>query len=244
MSFKAKIDFSGLARTGLEVVGNRSGAGNQVLEIPGSNGAIVGGEVFAHIKNPGVDFKITASVTLSDLKLGKVHYSQAPIEGGGPWALKHVHVHTGAGEEPTFSCDLVQIEAGASRAVCVFDVDSLVLSAARHALTFGAFTFEESKALTLQSSDFDADCELDPTTINGVPRASDAVKGKETVQVTFWTDTDEEEPDVEVDDDWIQTGDWDCTGQDSSMFVWTATFTKYLEASVQSPSTQQQQTPA
>ena len=241
MSFgKTKIDYSGLARTGLEICGNGRGAGNQNLEIPGSNGAIVGGEIFGHVKNPRCEFKITASVTLSGLKLGKVHYSQAPVQGGGPWALKHIHVHTGAGEEPTFECDLVQIEAGATQAVCTFAVDSLVLSAARHALTFGAFEFEESAALTLQSSDFDADCDLDPTTINGVPRASDATKGKETVQVAMWSDTDETEPDVEVQDGWIQTADWDCTGADSSMFVWTATFTKYLEATEQTPPSNQQ----
>lgn len=228
MAFKTKIDYSGIARTGLEVVGNGRGASNQNLEIPGSDGAFAGNEVFGHVKNPRVEFKITANVTLSDLKLGKVHGTTGSPAAGGPFALKHVHVHTGAGEEPSFDVELVMIQTGATQAVCTFDVDTLILSAARHALTFGAFSFEESAALTLQSTDFNADCELDPTTINGVPRAADAIKGKETVQATFWSDTDEDEPEVEIEDGWQQTADWDCTGADGAMFVWTATFTKYL----------------
>lgn len=230
MSLTAKTDYSGLARTGLEVVANEQSASNQNLEIPGSNGDIIGGEVFGHVKAPHVEFKITKAVTIggstvdNKVTLGKVHKT------GSAFALKTVSIHTGAGDEPTFGVDLVQIETGATQTVCTYDLPEIALSPARHALTFGAFSFTESATLALQSSDFTASCEIDPTTIDGVPRASDAVKGKIDVAVTFWTADDTTTPNVTTATGWTQTGDWNCTGADSSMFVWTATFTMYLTA--------------
>lgn len=232
MSIAPKTDYSGLARTGLEVAGNEQSASNQNLEIPGSNGDIIGGEVFGHVKAPHVDFKITKAVTIGGsaaenrVTLGKVY------KAGSAFALKTVSIHTGAGDEPTFGVDLVQIESGATQTVCTYDLPEIELSPARHALTFGAFAFTESATLALQTSDYTATCELDPTTIDGVPRASDAVKGKIEVAVTFWTADDTTTPNVTMATGWTQTGDWNCTGADSSMFVWTATFTKYLTATV------------
>ena len=224
MSFAAKTDLVGLARTGLELRSNGQNGSNSVLQIPGSDGSILGDEIFGHIKAPTCEYAITGSVTLSDLKLGKVYNSDAP------YALQHVHVSTSAGGEPTVTADAVQIEAGATQAVCTYDVDSLTLSPARHALTFGAFTYTESTALALQSSEFDAVVNLDPTTINGDPVASDATAGVETISVTMWASTETTAPTVTIASGWHVTADWTCTGSDSSMFVWTATFTKYLTA--------------
>lgn len=53
MSFAAKTDYSGLARTGLEIVANEANASNQNLEIPGgTTGNILGSFQFGHVKNP------------------------------------------------------------------------------------------------------------------------------------------------------------------------------------------------
>lgn len=230
MSRSPKTDYSGLARTGLEVVANEQSASNQNLEIPGANGDIIGGEVFGHVKAPHVDFKITKSITIggttvaNKVTLGKVHKT------GSAFALKTVSIHTGAGDEPTFGVDLVQIETGATQTVCTYDLPELELSPARHALTFGAFSYTESATLALQTSDYTATCEIDPTTIEGAPVASDAVKGKIEVAVTFWTADDTTTPSVTAQSGWTQTGDWSCTGADGAMFVWTATYTKYLTA--------------
>jgi len=109
-------------------------------------------------------------------------------------------------------------------------MDSQTVTPARHALTFGAFTYTESVNLALQSSEFEATCTLDPTTVNGDPIASDATAGRETVNVTFWANSEDTAPTVTVASGWHITSDWTCTGADSSMFVWTATFTKYLTA--------------
>jgi len=166
---------------------------------------------------------------MSDIALGKVHGS-----GTTPYALSRLHYSTGAGQEPTVDADAVQIEAGAARSVCIYAVDVHTLTPARHALTFGAFTYTESAALALQSSEFEATCELSPTTINNDPVASDATAGRETVTVTFWSASETQEPAVTVESSWHVTSDWTCTGADASMFVWTATFTKYLAASQES----------
>lgn len=124
----------------------------------------------------------------------------------------------------------VQLEPSASRAVCVYPMDSVAISPARHALTFGAFEYSESTDLTLQQAEFDAAANVSPTTINGDPVATDATAGVETVAATFWTNSDTSIPTVSVASDWHITQDWNCVGADAQMFVWTATFTKYLTA--------------
>ena len=223
MAFAEKIDYVGLARTGLALRSNGQNGSNSVLEIPGADGSILGDEIYGHIKNPTCGYAITSALTLSDIKLGKVY-------GNGDYALTRLHVSTGAGQEPTVEADAVQIEAGATQSVCTYAVDSVSLSPARHALTFGAFTYTENLSCALQNSEFEATCTLDPTTINGDPVASDSTAGRETVNVTMWSATETAAPTVTVATGWHQTADWTCTGADSSMFVWTATFTKYLSA--------------
>ena len=83
----------------------------------------------------------------------------------------------------------------------------------------------------MQNSEYEATCNLQPTTINNDPVASDATAGRETVNVTFWSSSETEDPAVVVANGWHITSDWTCTGADASMFVWTATFTRYLTAS-------------
>lgn len=225
MSFAAKTDYVGLERTGLVLRSNGQNGSNSVLEIPGADGSIIGDEVYGHIKAPTCEYAISGTSTLSGLQLGKVYGSN------GAFALTRLQVSTGAGQEPTVNADAVQIESGAAQAVCTYAIDSLSVTPARHALTFGAFTYTESVNLALQSSEFEATCTLDPTTVNGDPVASDATAGRETVNVTFWASSEDTAPSVTIETGWHQTADWTCTGADASMFVWTATFTKYLTAS-------------
>ena len=225
MSFAQKTDYLGLATTGLELKSNSQNATNGVLPIPKSDGSIIGDEIYGHIKAPTCDYAITKSVSLSGLNLGECNNQD------NQYALQSIKVSTSAGGEPTFNATGVQIEAGATRSVCVYPIDTLTLSPARHALTFGAFTFTESKDLVLNSCDFEATVELQPTTINGDPVASDSTAGTETVNATFWSSTELSAPSISVQTGWHQTADFTCVGADSSMYVWTATFTKYLSAS-------------
>lgn len=225
MSFAAKTDYVGLARTGLVLRSNGQNGSNSVLEIPGADGSILGDEITGRIKAPTCEYAINGTATLNNIALGKVHNTEM-----GPYALTRIQVSTGAGQEPTVNADSVQIEDGATRSVCTYAVDSQTLTPARHALTFGAFTYTESVNLALQSSEFEATCTLDPTTVNNDPIASDATAGRETVTVTFWSSSEAQVPAVTVATGWHITSDWTCTGADASMFVWTATFTKYLTA--------------
>lgn len=227
MSFATKIDLVGIAREGLTLRSNGQNASNSVLEIPASDGSILGDEITGHIKAPTCEYAINGNVTLGGLELGSVYSS------GGAYALSRIAISTGAGQEPTVTADAVQIEEGASQTVCTYTVDSQLLSPARHALTFGAFTFTESKDLALQSSSFEASCQLTPTTVNNEPIASDATAGRETVTATFWSASEADTPNVSINENWHVTSDWSCTGADASMFVWTVTLTKYLTANTE-----------
>lgn len=223
MSFATKTDYLGLATTGLELKSNAQNASNGVLQIPKSDGSILGDEIYGHIKAPTCDYAITKSLSLSTT-LGECHNTD------NQYALQSIKISTSAGGEPTFSATGVQIESGATQAVCTYAVDTLTLSPARHALTFGAFTFTESVSLVLNACDFEASADIAPATINGDPVASDATAGVQTVQATFWSSSELSAPSISVATGWHITNDFTCTGADSSMFVWTGTLTKYLSA--------------
>lgn len=222
MSFAAKTDYLGLARNGLILRANSQNASNSILEIPGADGSILGDVITGHIKSPNCDYAISGTVNLNDIVLGAVL--------SAPYAVSHIHVTTGAGAEPTFTADGVQIENGASQTVCTYQPDAITLTTARHALTFGAFTYTETSALTLQSSEFDATADISPATVNNEPVASDATGGRQTVSITMWSNTDQTAPAVTFNTGWHVTSDWTCTGSDGAMFTWTCTVTKYLTA--------------
>lgn len=225
MAFAAKTDYVGLARTGLTLRSNGQNASNSVLEIPSADGSILGDEITGHVKAPTCEYAINGSADIGGLELGKVYGSD------GAYALTRLHISTGAGQEPTVEADSVQIESGATQAVCTYAIDSgIIVTPARHALTFGAFTYTESASLALQSCEFEASCTLDPTTVNNTPVASDATAGRETITITMWSNSDASAPSVTISNGWHLTSDWNCTGADASMFVWTATLTKYLTA--------------
>lgn len=229
MAFSAKKDWLGLEAqysTSIKLRSNGQNASNQVLEIPGSDGSIIGDEIYGHVKAPNCEYAIIGTGTLSGLNLG-----QAYNDGDIKFAVSKLHITTGAGTEPVVTADGVQLELSASRSICVYPMDSIEISPARHARTFGAFTYVESTNLALQQSEFDAAANVAPATINGTPIASDATAGVETVAATFWTNTDLSAPSVSAEFGWHITQDWNCVGADAQMFVWNATFTKYLSAS-------------
>ena len=227
MAFAEKVDYAGLARDGLALRSNGQNGSNSVLEIPGADGSILGDEITGHIKNPTCGYAITGSAVLSGIALGAVHNQSTTA----PYALSRLHISTGAGQEPTVDADCVQIESGAIRSICTYPLSAQTVTPARHALTFGAFSYTESLSLALQTSEYEATCNLQPTTINNEPVASDATAGRETVTATFWSSSETTGPAVTVGSGWHVTSDWTCTGADASMFVWTVTFTRYLTAS-------------
>lgn len=229
MSFSPKTDWIGLADDAvLKLRSNGDGASNGNLEIPGSKGDIIGNETYGHIKAPTCDYAIVGVAAAWKADIGVCHNEDTEF------ALQSYSVHTGAGQEPTFNASSVQIETNSDhRTLCVYHPSTIRLSPARHASDFGCInTWTETASLALQTGDYTAEAQISPSTINGDPVASDSVMGKETVQLTFWTDSDVLPPAVTVNTTagWRITADWACTGPDSSMFAWTATFEKYMTA--------------
>lgn len=106
MSFAVKQDLVGLEQTGLKVRANSTNNTNTVLEIPSSNGSIIGDEITGHISAPTCEYAITSSNTLSGLKLGYCYNDN--------FALAGIKVSTSAGGEPTVEANAVQIEDDAT----------------------------------------------------------------------------------------------------------------------------------
>lgn len=227
MAFATKTDWIGLASDTLKLKSNGDGASNGNLEIVGTNGNIVANETYGHIKAPTCEYVICGTEDIN-FDIGVSHSTAYPT-----YVLQSYSVSTGAGQEPTFSAAAVQIEEDSTRTFCIYTPSIIKLSPARHASDFGAVTgYVESGSLVLQTGNYSVGAEISPSTINGDPVASDAVKGKETVVLTYWTNSDTTPPTVTADDEhgWRMSSDWACTGADSSMFSWTATFERYLTA--------------
>ena len=224
MSFAAKIDYCGLTKYGLALRSNAQNATNGLLEIPASDGSYIGNEIYGHIQNPTCEYAISCDTTIS-ATLGNVENSLT----GTPYALQSITINTGAGTEPTVNATAVQIESGATKTICTYELTGLSVTPAHHAQTFGAFSYTESTSCVLQGTDLEARANIQPPTINGEPVASDATAGVVTVNATMWT-TAEQAPTVTLAQGWTQTADWTCTGADSSLFSWSGTFTKYLSA--------------
>lgn len=197
MAFKEKIDFVGLANNvdNIQLRSNGDNASNQTLEIPKSDGSIIGCEVFGHIKAPTCGYAITGPVE-DRLSIGRAYNDN--------FALQSVTITTGAGQEPTFEATAVQIEQNSdSSTYCQYITDELDVSPARHASHFGVLTgFTETSAMTLQSGTYTAEADISPATINGEPVASDSTGGRQTVQLTLWTNTDETAPSVTIANGW------------------------------------------
>lgn len=225
MSFAPKTDWVGLGDTaGLALRSNAENAQNTVIQIHGADGTIIGDEQTQVIRNPTCEYAISGVVNLSSIMIGNCYNK--------PYAVSRVQVTTAAGGEPVVNADAVQIENGAERTVCVYKMPSIQVTPARHALTFGSVTYEESPALALQSGEFECNGNIQPATVDGVPIASDAIEGTCTVNLSFWSSSDTVQPTVTVDPAWHITTPWTCTGADSSMFTWTVGLSRYLSATV------------
>lgn len=221
MSFAAKQDLVGLSSTNLIVKSNAQNASNTVLEIVAHDGSIIGDEITGAIKAPTCEYVIKGSVSLS-VELGKCYNE--------PYALKSISIGTSAGGEPSFNATTVQIEPNATKTICTYKTDTITLTPAHHAITFGAFTYTESTSLILNASTFEANADIQPATINNDPVASDSVRGVQTVNATFWSTSETNEPSITIADGWHITTPWTCTGSDGQLYTWTVTLSKYLTA--------------
>lgn len=169
MSFAAKQDLVGLASSSTLVVkSNAQNASNTVLEIVGHDGSIITDNITGEVKAPTCEYVIKGQTTLK-FKLGKCY--------NAPYALKGFTVNTSAGGEPTFNASAVQIENDATQTICTYETDEITVTPAHHAITFGAFEYEESADLILNASTFEASADVQPATVNNEPVASDSVRG-------------------------------------------------------------------
>ena len=123
----------------------------------------------------------------------------------------------------------MQIEAGATGAAHFFQTSEIAISPDYHALLFGAATFTGSATCDLSESTYTAECSLEPTKVDGVPVASDATAGKETVTLRFWSSNGA--PGVAAANGWNITSPLTRTRDDGDFEVWECTLTHFLTPS-------------
>ena len=230
-TFTTDEDFLGLEEEGKLLLTTHSlGKSDNLVEKQGANGGFVAHKVFGTTCAPSCNYEIVSAQTAFKKLLGKVYQSTRSL-ATGPIALKSFTISTSAGGKPTFSAEGVQIEAGATSAAHQFETSEISISPDNHAITFGAFTVASPQGGTaeLASSTYTADCTLDPATADGVPVASDAVGGFETVAVTFWSTGGA--PVVTEETGWFLSSPLTRTRDDGDFETWECTLKHYLAAS-------------
>ena len=177
MALKSKVDYFGLASAGFTVsdtAENRQAG--YVAEARGPDNFLVavdsGGETVA----PSVDYVVTASATLSQVKLGSVTtILEKPVALGG------VSITTQAGQPPKMTATGKEIEAGGT-AHCTATVSGITLSPLYHAQDFGLFTVTGGQ---LQQSSLEISGDIATATVDGVVKSSDLVGAAVTVSGTI-----------------------------------------------------------
>lgn len=231
MSFAAKTDYAGLATTGLELRSNALNKSAQYLQKTGADGSYVADEVFGEVSAPSCAYAVTADLSSLAVTIGKVHASHTASDGKPRYALQSLTISTSAGGEPTVEASCVQIEDNATQTVCVYEETITALTPEWHAQdVLSAFTYSESATLAMQDCTTTVSGNVNVTTINGVPKASDSTAGQTTVSATWWS-TSETAPAITAAAGWTISSPLTCTGPDGDMFSWTATATKALTAS-------------
>ena len=233
-TFTNDEDYLGLEEEGkLLLTTHALGKSSNVVEKTGANGAYVANKVFGTLCAPSCSYEIVSAIAQFKKKLGKVYQSTRAL-ASGPIALRSFTVSTSAGGKPSFSAEGVEIEAGATGAAHEFETSQIAISPDYHAILFGAATFTESDTCGLSESTYTAECSLDPTKVDGVPVASDATAGKETVTLRFWSSNGA--PSITAASGWFISSPMTRTRDDGDFEVWECTLTHYLTASTPSSS--------
>ena len=233
-TFTNDEDFLGLEEEGKLILTTHSlGKSSNIVEKTGANGAYVANRTFGTTCAPSCSYEIADVIATFKKKLGKVYQSTRAL-ATGPIALRSFTISTSAGGKPTFTAEGVEIEAGATGAAHEFETSPIAISPDYHALLFGAVTFTGSSTCDLSESTYTAECNLEPTKVDGVPVASDATAGKETVMLRFWSSNGA--PSITAASGWSITSPLTRTRDDGDFEVWECTLTHYLAASTPSNS--------
>ena len=230
-TFTTDEDFLGLEEEGKLLLTTHSlGKSDNLVEKQGADGDFVAHRVFGTTCAPSCNYEIVSAQTAFKKLLGKVYQSTRSL-ATGPIALKSFTISTSAGGKPTFSAEGVQIEAGATSCAHQFETSEISISPDNHAIDFGAFSFTGDSDTDLASSTYTADCTIDPAEVDGLPVASDAAGGFETVQATFWSADGAPSVTANTTDGWFISSPLTRTRDDGDFETWECTFKHYLEAS-------------
>ena len=233
-TFTNDEDYIGLEEEGKLLLTTHSlGKSSNLVEKTGANGAYVASRAFGTTCAPSCNYEIVAAIAAFKKKLGKVYQSTRAL-ATGPIALRSFTISTSAGGKPSFSAEGVEIESGATGALHEYETTAIDISPAYEAILFGAATFTESASVALNESTYTAECGLEPTKVDGVPVASDATAGKETVTLRFWSSNGA--PSVTAASGWNINSPLTRTRDDGDFEVWECALTKYLTASTPSNS--------
>lgn len=177
MALKTKVDYFGLASSGIEVASTEENRTQASVEASGPNGFVVATQAFGDENlAPKCDYIVTGSASLASVALGSVTTIDSKAI-----ALASISITTRAGEAPTISATGQQIESG-GEAHCTATLSKISLSSLYHAQTFGLFTVSGGQ---LQESNLTAEGNIATSQVDGVIKSSDLVGGKITISGTI-----------------------------------------------------------
>ena len=167
MALLQKIDYFGLSSSGFAVEStSENKAVGYTAEARSNDGFLIAVDVGGERIAPTVNYIVTDTATLSQIKMGKVN-----TINGKQIALNSVQITTGAGENIKMTASGQQIEDGGT-AHCTATLSGITLSNPFHANTFGLFTVSGGQ---LTNSSLNVEGTMATAEVDGVIKASDLV---------------------------------------------------------------------
>ena len=182
MSFKAKIDYCGLANgTSVLLKSHTEGASNSVATCANDEGDVIDATVYGHVIDPSNDYAIKSDLTDFDIVLGGVNTVQVG-SANKYFMLKQVSINTSNSGEVTMSAQAEEVASATPSRTYTITLASLKQRNKAQILN-SLFTLGGDNA-HLQSANYTFSVDVNQTTVDGDRVTWDCYNGKVVATVT------------------------------------------------------------
>lgn len=178
MSFKAKIDYCGLADgTSILLKSHTEGASNSIATCANNEGDVIDATVYGHVIDPSNDYAIKSDLTNLSVVLGSVNTVDNKY-----FMLKQVTIGTSNSGEVTMAAQAEQVASATPSRTYTIVIPSLKQRNKAQILN-SMFTLSGTNA-HLQSASYTFSVDVTQTTVDGERVTADCYNGKVVAAVT------------------------------------------------------------
>ena len=231
MSFKAKIDFCGLADgTHIVLKSHDEGRSSTTVTCPNDEGDTIDTTTVGHVIDPSNDYALKADLTDFDIVLGSVKTvnlgtTQSP--NNHYFALKSVSINTSNSGDVSISAQAEEVAS--ATAARTYTITLALLKCRQKAQILNSLFTLSGEKVHLQSANYTFSIDITQTTIDGERVTSDPYNGRIECALTA-KQAGTAAPTVAAGTGCVITSDATESRPDSDYASVSATVTKYLTA--------------